>query len=100
MNKVMVRVGSGTSLEELAEHYHTSVYAIKKLNNLKGDIFVGMRLIIEKADGFYYTVQPFDTIQSIAKKFGVSVEGIAELNGVERVFLGQKIFVESKDNNL
>ena len=96
MNKVMVRVGSGTSLESLAEQYHTSTYAIKKLNNLQGDIFVGMRLIIEQVDGVYYTVQPFDTLESIAKKFGVSVESIVGLNGVDRVFLGQKIFVGDK----
>jgi len=84
------------TLESLAEEYHTSVYAIRRLNNLQGDIFVGMRLVIEEINGFYYTVQPFDTLESVAKKFSVSEESIAQLNGVERIFIGQKIFVGEK----
>ena len=83
-------------MESLAEEYHTSVYAIRRLNNLQGDIFVGMRLVIEEINGFYYTVQPFDTLESVAKKFSVSEESIAQLNGVERIFIGQKIFVGEK----
>ncbi len=96
MSKVLVRVQSGMTLESLAEEYHTSVYAIRRLNNLQGDIFVGMRLVIEEINGFYYTVQPFDTLESVAKKFSVSEEIIAQLNGVERIFIGQKIFVGEK----
>ena len=96
MSKVLVRVQSGMTLESLAEEYHTSVYAIRRLNNLQGDIFVGMRLVIEEIDGFYYTVQPFDTLESVAKKFSVSEESIAQLNGVDRIFIGQKIFVGEK----
>lgn len=96
MSKVLVRVQSGMTLESLAEEYHTSVYAIRRLNNLQGDIFVGMRLVIEEINGFYYTVQPFDTLERVAKKFSVSEESIAQLNGVERIFIGQKIFVGEK----
>ncbi len=96
MSTVLVRVQSGMTLESLAEEYHTSVYAIRRLNNLQGDIFVGMRLVIEEINGFYYTVQPFDTLESVAKKFSVSEESIAQLNGVDRIFIGQKIFVGEK----
>ncbi len=96
MSKVLVRVQSGMTLESLAEEYHTSVYAIRRLNNLQGDIFVGMRLVIEEINGFYYTVQPFDTLESVAKKFSVSEESIAQLNGVDSIFIGQKIFVGEK----
>ena len=93
MKRVMVRIDDKTSLEDLAEKYHTTVAAIKKLNNLHTDIFVGMRLIVEENQGKYYTVQPFDTLDSIARKFCVSAQRIAELNSVERVFIGQKIFI-------
>lgn len=96
MSKVLVRVQSGMTLENLAEEYHTSVYAIRRLNNLQSDIFVGMRLVIEEINGFYYTVQPFDTLESVAKKFSVSEESIAQLNGVDSIFIGQKIFVGEK----
>ena len=89
----MIRVDSGATLESLAEKYHTTVVAIKKLNNLRTDIFVGMRLIVEENQGEYYTVQPFDTLDSIAVKFNSSRQRIQELNGVDRVFIGQKIFI-------
>lgn len=93
MKRILVRVDSETSLESLAEKYHTTIPAIKKLNNLHTDIFVGMRLIIDENQGEYYTVQPFDTLQSIAKKFGVSEESISQLNDTDRVFIGQKVFI-------
>lgn len=93
MKRVLVRIDGETSLEDLADKYHTTVAAIKKLNNLHTDIFVGMRLVIEENQGTYYTVQPFDTLESIARKFNASAQRIAELNGVERVFIGQRIFI-------
>ena len=93
MKRIMVRIDEKTSLEDLAEKHHTTVSAIKRLNNLHTDIFVGMRLIIEENQGEYYTVQPFDTLESIARKFGINSQRIVELNAVERVFIGQKIFI-------
>ena len=96
MKRIMVRIDSGTTLADLADKYHTTVHAIEKLNNLQGDIFVGMRLIVEENQGEYYTVQPFDTLESVAKKFGASAQSIRELNGVERVFIGQRIFIPVK----
>ncbi|MDE7191478.1 MAG: LysM peptidoglycan-binding domain-containing protein [Clostridia bacterium] len=93
MKRVLVRINGETSLEDLANKYHTTVAAIKKLNNLHTDIFVGMRLVIEENQGSYYTVQPFDTLESIARKFSASAQRITELNGVERVFIGQRIFI-------
>ena len=93
MKRVMIRVDSAMTLESLAEKYHTTVVAIKRLNNLHSDIFVGMRLIIDENQGENYTVQPFDTLESIARKFSVSRQKIEELNGLDRVFIGQKIFI-------
>ena len=93
MKRVLVRIDGETSLEDLAEKYHTTVQAIKRLNNLHTDIFVGMRLVVEENQGKYYTVQPFDTLESVARKFGVSAQSITELNGLDRVFIGQRIFI-------
>ncbi|MDE5655029.1 MAG: LysM peptidoglycan-binding domain-containing protein [Clostridia bacterium] len=93
MKKAMIRVDSGTTLDGLAEKYHTTPLAIKKLNNLNTDLFVGMRLIVEENQGEYYTVQPFDTLESIVSKFGANLQRTKDLNGLERVFIGQKIFI-------
>ena len=93
MKRVMVRVDGSTTLESLAEKYHTTPAAIERLNNLHTDIFVGMRLIVEENQGQYYTVQPFDTLESVAMKFGADLQRIKDLNALERVFIGQKIFI-------
>lgn len=97
MKRILIRIDGESSLEDLADRYHTTVAAIRKLNNLHTDIFVGMRLIIEENQGVYYTVQPFDTLDSVSAKFGVSIQKITELNGVERVFIGQRIFIPQRE---
>ena len=71
MDRIIYRVDKDISLEEIAEKFNTTPSAISKLNNLDGEIFVGLRLLIEPREGSYYTVQPFDTVASIAKKLGV-----------------------------
>ncbi|MDE7215492.1 MAG: LysM peptidoglycan-binding domain-containing protein [Clostridia bacterium] len=92
-NKIMYRVSGQTTLEEIAENFHTTPAAIAKLNKLDSEeIFVGMRLLIEPREGEYYIVQPFDTVSSIARKFGVSEEVVKEFNS-DRVFIGQKLFI-------
>ena len=93
MKKVLIRIDGATTLEDLAERYHTTPTAIRKLNNLHTDIFVGMRLIVEENQGEYYTVQPFETLESIAKKHGADLQRIKNLNSVDRVFIGQKVFI-------
>ena len=95
MSKIVYRVSKQTTLEEIAEQFHTTPIAIARLNNLDGEVFVGMRLLIEPCEGEYYIVQPFDTISSIAKKFGVDEDVLKEYNS-DRVFIGQKIFVRHK----
>ena len=96
MDRIIYRVDKDISLEEIAEKFNTTPSAISKLNNLDGEIFVGLRLLIEPREGSYYTVQPFDTVASIAKKFGVSEDAIREDNS-DRIFIGQRIFVCSAE---
>ena len=93
MKRIMIRIDESMTLDSLAEKYHTTPAAIKKLNNLHTDIFVGMRLIIEENQGEYHTVQPFETLESIAGKFDANLQTIKDLNGIDRVFIGQKIFI-------
>lgn len=91
--RIMYRVSEPMTLEEIAEKFHTTTAAIAKLNQLDDEeIFVGMRLLIEPREGEYYIVQPFDTVASIARKFGVNEDVIREFNS-DRVFIGQKLFI-------
>ena len=80
MKTVLHTVKCGESLADLAAKFHTTAAAIAVRNNLKGEIFEGLKLIIEEQAAFGYTVRPFDTIDSIAKKFGVTSERLKTLN--------------------
>ena len=93
MNRIMYRATEDISLEQLAEKYNTTINAISKLNNINGTIKKGMRVLVDIEKGDYYVVQPFDTIHTIAKKYSLNEEKIKEVNGIENVFIGQKIFL-------
>ena len=50
-------------------------------------------MFIEETDGKIYTAEPFDTLESVAEKFGVPPERIERANGVDYVFYGLKIII-------
>lgn len=93
MNRIMYRATEDISIEQLAEQYGTTVSNIARLNNINGMIRKGMRILIDKQEGEYYVVQPFDTLKSIAEKYSIDVESIKEINALENLFIGQKIFL-------
>src|SRR5699024_2628416 len=81
-------IKSGDTLYNIAKKYNTTVEEILKVNpginpyNLQ----VGQKICIPDeepavdCDGMYYVVRPGDTLYSIAKKYGVSVEELLEAN--------------------
>lgn len=95
MKTVLYTVKEGDSLSSVAEKFHTSRAAIIMRNDLKGEPFKGMKLIVEETEAFGYTVRPFDTIEGIASKFGVRADELKKLNGISAVFVGQRILVPS-----
>ena len=95
MKTVLYTVKDGDSLASVAEKFHTSRAEIIERNRLSGEPFEGMKLIVEEREAFGYTVRPFETVESIAAKFGKSVEDLKKLNGASAVFVGQRILVPS-----
>lgn len=93
MNRIMYRATEDIGLEQLAEQFGTTASNISRLNNISGTVKKGMRILIDKQEGEYYIVQPFDTIKSISQKFAIDEEDIKEANAVQSVFIGQKIFL-------
>lgn len=86
-------VSSGESLDRIASRYGTSTQAIVTLNRL-GDLeslTEGMRLTIPHAletipDDAYtttYDVQRSDTLQTVARRMGVTPERLAEVNELQ-----------------
>lgn len=80
------RVRRGDSLSVIAHRFGISVKALKRLNNLSGNLIrVGKRLRVSgenpgRKDVRWYRVRRGDSLWSIAKRFRVSVRKLKTLN--------------------
>jgi len=55
------------------------------------------------SSGFYYTVRPGDTLYSIARRFGTTVQAIVQANGIlnpNQIFSGQVFWIPSSSGGL
>lgn len=93
-------VQQGESIELLASRYGISRGQIMSLNNLEGtNLTPGQSLVIKKkstSDGKYHIVKPGETLYTIAKRYGVNISKLREINGIDNksLFPGQKILVQ------
>ena len=84
----LYKVKSGDTLYSIAKKYGTIVDKIKKANNITSNTLqIGMSLIIpteeeknEAESPVYYKVKSGDTLYSIAKKYGISVDKLKSIN--------------------
>ena len=106
------KVKKGDTLEKIAKKYNVSVEEIKKANNLKDEkkLREGMKLNIpvksskeekkkkhEVAEETY-TVKKGDTLETIAKKYGLTVKEIMDYNSMkdEKIFAGDELKIPVK----
>ena len=83
----------GETFRTIAEKYDTSAGHIRKLNALKAPLSAGDMLYIGDLDRRAYTARPLDTLESIAKKFGVTSMSLRLLNDINEVYIGQRILI-------
>lgn len=117
------KVKRGDSLYEISKRFHVAVKDLKEVNNLSSDrLKPGQRLKIpsmsDKHDGGpardskstiqnvksvseasnpeFHIVKKGDTLSSIAKRYGISIPELKEINGIEskRLKIGQKILLK------
>lgn len=104
-------VARGDTLSGIARRFGVTVKALRAANNLKGDtIRAGAKLLIPPAgdaarvsttpaavdtSGQVYEVKPGDNLSVIARRHGVSVAELKQLNGLtsDTIFVGQKLSV-------
>lgn len=107
---VIYKVKSGDNLWDIAKKFDdVSVEQIKKLNNLDKNAMlkVGQELKIKKASGdtsstngesVIHIVKSGDNLWDISKKYGVSIEQIKRLNGLNSnsvLKIGQKLTIKN-----
>lgn len=100
-------VKKGDTLYSIASRYGVSVNSLMSLNNLNStSLSIGQQLRIpingdtSNEDYVVYTVKVGDTLYSIAKKYGVSVDVIINFNNLSSNLLsiGEKLRIPVKNN--
>ncbi len=101
----------GDTLFRIATHFGTSAWALANLNGIHNPdrIYAGQTICV-RAGGMHdggdhqggkphesrYTVKCGDTLYSIARRFGVSVDALARINHIwnpDRIYAGQVILI-------
>ena len=93
MQNFFYRVGKGETVFSVAEKFDIPTLSIINENNLKKELDCGDLLVLNKTPCKVYTVQPTDTLVSIAKRFCTSESQIMLDNGIDYVFYGLKIIL-------
>ena len=96
---------SGDSLWSIAKKNNISVDKLKDINNLNSNLLsIGQKLIInEEAEDNqqiddYYIVEAGDTLYSISRKNGISVDEIKRINKLltDQLSIGQKLLLKQE----
>lgn len=104
---IIYTVQRGNTLSQIASSYGVTVSHIVEINNIKNPnlIYPGEKLRITESTNTslnpviqnnFYTVQRGDTLYGIAGRYGVSVQYLVRLNGIENpnlIYPGQMIKV-------
>jgi len=93
MNKFVHTVEKNQTLTYIAKLYNTTPNAVSAGN--KTPLHVGQRLLIFAQEGTRHTVQPFETLGKLAKKYGTTEQKLMELNNLSspKIYIGQQLFV-------
>lgn len=101
-------VRPGDTLARIARNFGTTVWAIAQANNIynPNHIYAGMYLVIPAGTGYpppqpqpsviQYYVRPGDTLASIARAYGTTVQAIANYNNIwnpNRIYWGMLLSI-------
>ena len=103
-NGVRYRVQSGDTLSEISDRYGTTSANIMDINGLLTDvIFAGETLVVTRSGPSVeaantageYRVRWGDTLGQIARRFGMGLRELMDLNGMRnsRIFAGQLLVI-------
>jgi LysM repeat protein len=92
-------VQRGENLFRIAQRYGTSVAHLQSLNNIANvnRIYAGQNLCVRAgSSGSTYVVQYGDTLSKIARRYGVNMWVLAQVNhisNINRIYAGQRLLI-------
>ncbi|HOJ31642.1 MAG TPA: LysM peptidoglycan-binding domain-containing protein [bacterium] len=100
-------IKKGETLSSVAQRYNTTIEQLRKWNNLNSNrIYPGQTIIVNKyeaiqkpVDSHYYIVKKGDTLSSISKTTGISVEKLKAYNNMKTnaIMPGQKLVLVQQE---
>ena len=93
-------VKAGDTLSGIATQFNTTYQYLASVNSIDNPnvIYAGQKLIVpQKADEVIYTVQPGDTLSSIASKYNTTYQNIAAINNISNpdlIYAGQTLKIK------
>jgi murein DD-endopeptidase MepM/ murein hydrolase activator NlpD len=92
------RVGKGDNITNIAKKFGLSnistLIAVNDISNVRL-LQAGQKLIIPSMDGLYHTVKSGESLETISKKYSVSLENMLDVNDLttEVIHKGDKLFI-------
>ena len=93
MKNFFYRVNKGDGILSVAKQFGVPPTSLIKDNELSREVEEGDIIFIKGKSGTLYDVKPFDTVDSVEAKFGVSAEKIKSENGVDFLFYGLTVLI-------
>ena len=89
-------VRRGDNLSTIARRFDVGLGLLRRINNLRGDrINPGQRLLLrpDNRDEGLHTVRRGETLSQIARAYGMELDRLRALNGIEgsRIYVGQQL---------
>lgn len=91
--KFVYRIERGDTVSILAKRFHASPNAIIAINGLTKEPELGETLLIERADGDFYTVVPTDTLESVCGYDKNKINALKVKNRTDFIYVGMKIVI-------
>ena len=88
------RVQKGETLKELSARFNVPELVLINDNKLKKDISAGDMLIINAYNLRIYEIKHLEKIDDICKKFLMTKGEFIQINGIEYIYGGMKVFVK------
>ncbi|MBO4412967.1 MAG: LysM peptidoglycan-binding domain-containing protein [Clostridia bacterium] len=81
------------NLSKFSQKFNFDISEFESLNGKINKISYGDVLVIPPSQKYYHVVQPTETLTIIANNFNVSEEYLKTTNKINKIFIGQKIFI-------